>query len=42
MVIADENKRSAAALRYWFRILDLQNTGRIGEPEIHAFYNSQV
>ena len=42
MVIADENKRSAAALRYWFRILDLHNTGRIGEEEIKSFYDSQV
>ncbi|KNB43955.1 serine threonine-protein phosphatase [Blastocystis sp. subtype 4] len=41
LLIADENKRSPTSIRYWFRILDLQESGRIDDSCIRMFYESQ-
>ena len=42
LVIADENKRSGTSIRYWFRILDVEERGVISEQCVRLFYKSQV
>ena len=42
LVLADENKRSPEAVRYWFNILDLEFSGEVSLSTIYAFYASQV
>ena len=42
LVIADENKRSVTSIRYWFRVLDVEDRGVLSEQCIRLFYNSQV
>lgn len=41
-MLADENKRSPEAVRYWFNVLDLEFSGVISLSTIYAFYASQV
>ena len=42
LLLADQNKRAPEAMRYWFRVLDLNLTGVVDEGCVRAFYLSQV
>lgn len=42
LLLADQNKRAPEAIRYWFRVLDLNCTGVVDEECVRAFFLSQV
>ncbi len=42
LLLADQNKRAPEAMRYWFRVLDLNCTGVVDEECVRAFFLSQV
>lgn len=42
LLLADQNKRTPEAMRYWFHLLDLNASGVVDEECLRAFYLSQV